>query len=79
MARKPKSVAAAPAGLTYLGPVTGFDDGKVEVLLVRGRTYPALPVNHPVIVGLLRQKLLVPPPPEVPAEPPAEPAAGDDA
>lgn len=70
MAKKPKSPATA--GLTYLGPNTGFtDEAAKDVLLVKGRTYTDLPAEHPVVKNLVARKLLV----EPKAEPEAEPAA----
>lgn len=60
MARKPKTTLAGKAGLTYLGPNTGFSDGKTDTLLTKGKTYPSLPVDHPVVAGLIARKLLVP-------------------
>lgn len=75
MAKKPKSPATA--GFTYLGPNTGFTQGKgdaaKDVLLVKGRTYTDLPAEHPVVKNLIARKLLVEPEPK--PEPEAEPAA----
>lgn len=79
MAKKPKTTAAE-AGLTYRGPTTGFEHEAREILLVKGRTYTGLPLDHPIVVNLIAEKLLVEPlvepEPEAPIDP--APSTGDE-